>query len=69
MGKKLFLYRKSNFYKLRKTREEQGNMIVSVTKFMNDFSLIDCHLLQDLIDISSISEFNNKQSVAEQILY
>jgi len=69
MGKRLLLYKRGDYYDLRNEKDLRNISIISVTKYINDLSLIDHHFLYDIVDISSLSEFNNKQSISEQVIF
>ncbi|WDF68680.1 AAA family ATPase [Sphingobacterium oryzagri] len=68
MGKNLLLYKRADYYELKKEKDLESISIISVTKYINDLSLIDQHYFEDIVDISSLSEFKNIQSVSEQVL-
>lgn len=69
MTRKLLLYRKKDFKDLKriKLNLESAN-IYSITPYLLNNELIEKFSPLDVIDISSISDFNNKQSIAEQVL-
>lgn len=69
MNNKLLLYQSEDFDRLKAEKRLNNSEIVSITKYINDVSRTDYHFSQDIIDISSIAEFNNKQSIAEQVIY
>lgn len=69
VGKRLLLYKKSDYYELKKDKALDAISIISVTKYINDLSLIEQHITEDIVDISSFSEFNNRQSISEQVLF
>ncbi len=69
MEKQLQLYRKADFYKLKALKDNVGTSIISITKYINELSLIESHSFADIVDISALTEFNNKQSIAEQVVY
>lgn len=69
MGKRLLLYKRTDYYELKKEKDLDSISIISITKYINDLSLIDHHLINDIVDISSLSEFNNRQSISEQVLF
>lgn len=69
MTRKLLLYKKSDFYKFRDAKKDHLTDIISITKYINNTNLIDSHSNLDMVDISSLSEINNRQYNAEQLIY
>ncbi|MBL1411548.1 AAA family ATPase [Sphingobacterium faecale] len=68
MGKQIVLYKKRDFYRFKEEKESEGTSIVSLTRFIYNIDKIECYLPIDAIDISSLSGFPDKQSIAENVL-
>lgn len=68
MGKQIVLYKKRDFYRFKNEKESEGTSIVSLTRFIYSIDKIEYHLPIDAIDISSLSGFPDKQSIAENVL-
>lgn len=66
--RKLLLYRRKDFNQFRDEKSSDSVDIFSITPYILDSSKIEDFYSIDILDISSISEFNNKQSVAEQVI-
>ena len=69
MERELIFYRSNNYYNFRDSKYEDGYSLVSITKFIHNPSLInEFNDTSEIVDLSSLSEYNNKQSVAEQVI-
>ena len=69
MNRSIKLYKKADFRGLKEENARIGISIFSITKFINDFNLIEDHSIDDIIDISAASELLSKQLLPEQVLY
>jgi len=68
-ARNLLLYKPRDFKQLKQEKlDEYSSDIYSITGYVADFSLIDGFFSVDIIDISTLSEFTNRQSIAEQTL-
>lgn len=66
----LLFYEKDDYYDFRDSKSLEGYSIISITKYILNTALIkDIDIDSEIIDISSLSEYNNIQSIMEQIFY
>lgn len=70
MSSTLLFYEKDDYYDYRDSKSLEGFSIISITKFIQNIALIkDFDVDYEIIDISSLSEYNNIQSLVEQMFY
>lgn len=70
MDKKMLFYDVDDYYDFTESKLQEGYTITSITKFINKSSLIkDVEVSSEIIDLSALTEFNNIQSIGEQIIY
>lgn len=65
----LFFYEKDDYYDFKESKISEGYSFESITKFIHNSSLInelDTDLL--ILDLSAITEYNNIQSITEQVI-
>lgn len=65
----LLFYEKDDYYDFKESREKGGYVIVSITKFLHNFSLInDLDIDKEIIDISAMTEYVKVQSIFEEVI-
>ncbi len=69
MERELIFYRSNNYYNFRDSKYRDGYSLKSITEFIHNPSLInELDGTSEIVDISSLSEYNSKQSLAEQVI-
>lgn len=70
MDKILLFYEKDDYYDFKDLKSIEGYSISSITKLIHNLSLIEnINIDNEIIDISALTEYNNMQSIIEQIMY
>jgi hypothetical protein len=64
----LLLYKSKDFDLFRSQKSNENIDIFSITPYIHDTSLIEDFYEIDILDISAIAEFNNRQYIAEQVI-
>jgi len=65
----LLFYEKDDFYDFKESKEIEGYSIISITKYLHNFSLIDeVNIYTEIIDISAITEYSKIQSIFEEVI-
>jgi len=70
MERVLLFYEKDDYYDLKDAKSLEGYSIISITKFIHNLSLIsELYPESIIVDLSALTEYNNLQSISEQIIY
>jgi ATP-dependent Clp protease ATP-binding subunit ClpC len=66
----LLFYDKEDFYDFKEAKILEGFSILSVTKLIHNLSLVkEVDINSEIIDLSALTEYNNIQSILEQVIY
>lgn len=66
----LLFYDKDDFYDFKEAKILEGFSVISITKLIHNLSLIkDVDTNSEIIDLSALTEYNNIQSIVEQVIY
>lgn len=70
MNRTLFFYHMDDYYDFKELKSKEGYSFISITKLIHQNTTIqNLDSTVEIIDISSITEYTNIQSVAEQVIY
>lgn len=65
----LLFYEKDDYYDFKESKEVEGFTIISITKLLHNFSLIDeIDTQTEIIDISAMTEYSKTQSIFEEVI-
>lgn len=66
----LLFYDKEDFYDFKEAKILEGFSILSITKLIHNLSLVkEVDISSEIVDLSALTEYNNIQSILEQVIY